>query len=515
MRHNAIDDAEDVSDVEDGHTNHEETNKRKRKAKDASQDDGPACHSCRKKKAKCSRTQPCTHCQRYNIECVYEEKTARPGFKTGAIESLNRRVDALENMFLGQGVLWEQVLKSLSAVGASSSIEVDLPTPSTGSTLQEHTDQLQRCFSALAAKNQHAHQDSNEPCLAKRRRLQDGEVLDGENRGLLDAQDTEAPTELPPQDLMDSLVQTYFEKIHPWIPMLHVRKFREAIADPAQRARQSTILHAIVSLCVRFSDDARLDDPEIRSRYAKRSRQIVILRSMESFSTENLQAMIICAFDIIGSGRGPSAWSIIGSMTRTVEQLQLSVEEDEQPQTAHLIRRLAFLPLSTCWSEIEDRRRVFWNIFLMDRFCSITTGWNLSLTSADVRRRLPCEGALWESGEPLATPTPYFGVSDQPRCTGSYLPMARPDEDDQGSLGGFAYCIEATESLSLVTSFFLQQAVVMANTNEVQMWLIRFKELDLRLIRYDCDASSNKPILLTYPLDGSYFCLVAGSKHVL
>lgn len=51
------------------------------------------------------------------------------------------------------------------------------------------------------------------------------------------------------------------------------------------------------------------------------------------------------------------------------------------------------------------------------------------------------------------------------------------------SIGGFAYCIEATESLSLVTTFFLQHAVNVSNVQEVQMWLMRFKELDLRLIQ--------------------------------
>jgi hypothetical protein len=61
--------------------------------------------------------------------------------------------------------------------------------------------------------------------------------------------------------------------------------------------------------------------------------------------------------------------------------------------------------------------------------------------------------------------------------------LARPEEEDQDSIGGFAYCIEATESLSLVTSFFLQQAVDVTKIHEVQVWLMRFKELDLRLIR--------------------------------
>lgn len=174
-------------------------------------------------------------------------------------------------------------------------------------------------------------------------------------------------------------------------------------------------------------------------------------------------------------------------MTRTAEQLQLSVEDEDKPRSASasngVITRIAFLPPAKDWSEDEERRRVFWNIFLMDRFCSISTGWNLSLTSADARRRLPCEGGLWEAGEPLSSPTPYFGVSDQPSSKDCPLPTGRPETEDQNLLGGFAYCIEATESLSLVTSFFLHQAVDITRGQDVQLWLMRFKQLDLRLVQ--------------------------------
>ncbi|KAF5974252.1 hypothetical protein FCOIX_8388 [Fusarium coicis] len=227
---------------------------------------------------------------------------------------------------------------------------------------------------------------------------------------------------------------------------------------------------------------------ELRAQYSTSCRQTVILASMESFSVENLQAMTICAFDIIGSGRGPSAWSIVGSMSRTVEQLRLSTEEETQSHQSRskaLIERVAFLPPASTWAEVEERRRIFWNVFLMDRFCSICTGWNLSLTSVDVTRRLPCEGAIWETGEPTQTPTPYFGIST--RCHDrekDYLPATRDTEDGQASLGGFAFCIEATESLSLVTSFFLQYRVDFKEVHEVQRWLMRFKQLDLRLVQW-------------------------------
>jgi hypothetical protein len=57
------------------------------------------------------------------------------------------------------------------------------------------------------------------------------------------------------------------------------------------------------------------------------------------------------------------------------------------------------------------------------------------------------------------------------------------DQPDTSSLGAFAYCIEATENLSQVTSFFLQQTIDFGDTEEVKNWLTRFKELDLRLVQ--------------------------------
>jgi hypothetical protein len=103
-------------------------------------------------------------------------------------------------------------------------------------------------------------------------------------------------------------------------------------------------------------------------------------------------------------------------MTRTVEQLQLSKEEDEFASededenhdispVEFLIQKMAFLDPPKHWAQREERRRIFWNVFLMDQFCSIATGWDLSLPSANINRRLPCRGPLWQKEIPLETPT--------------------------------------------------------------------------------------------------------------
>ena len=172
-------------------------------------------------------------------------------------------------------------------------------------------------------------------------------------------------------------------------------------------------------------------------------------------------------------------------MAGTVEQLQLGVEEDDlyrvKGMGERLIRRMVFLTPSRSWSEAEERRRVFWAVFLMDRFCSVSTGWKISLRNADVKRRLPCEGALWEKEQEVCTP--YFGISDIKNTTLSNSHSATIDGCEEQAIGAFAYIIEATESLALVTNFYLHHAFLINDASKARLWLVKFKELDLRLIQ--------------------------------
>jgi hypothetical protein len=68
----------------------------------------------------------------------------------------------------------------------------------------------------------------------------------------------------------------------------------------------------------------------------------------------------------IGSGRVSRAWPFVGSLTRTVEYLQLSVESENHDKGPVLQPRPS-LPPAENWVEEEERRRVFWTIFNLDR----------------------------------------------------------------------------------------------------------------------------------------------------
>ncbi|OHE99868.1 hypothetical protein CORC01_04769 [Colletotrichum orchidophilum] len=315
-------------------------------------------------------------------------------------------------------------------------------------------------------------------------------------------------TSLPPPELLEDVINVHFNIIQPWIPILHETQFRRRVHDPEQLPRLVVVLHAMVVAALRFVDNSeiRLSAVEVERRVS-RSRNIVILNAMDHLSVENLQALVILAFNDIGNGDASKAWSIVGSLTRTVEYLQMSIEADHQDKEP-LLKPLPSIPPPQNWTEEEERRRVFWNIFNLDRFCSVTTGWNTSLTSDDVYRRLPADGGLWHKEESVITP--FFGIWDRsaakmgnsiaflpahypspeqtadapPQTPITAHPRKGPNTVDMTTVGAFAYCIEATESLSRVTTYFLQQKINFQDRQEVSSWLTRFKELDLRLVHW-------------------------------
>ncbi|KAH7140002.1 fungal-specific transcription factor domain-containing protein [Dactylonectria estremocensis] len=474
-----------------------------------------SCQGCRKRKLKCSRGLPvCSHCHRLGSSCVYDGKKNKPGLKPGAVEGLSRRIDVLENAQLQGNRDGERLENSLNVL---SNLSLELckiinqnRSPATIAAPEQrvvhaHTESPASSLSWHHPEPENSA-ESSMPRPRKRRRLDSCGNPKLEIQ--LPLEDLTDPSlNLPPPDLLEDITDTYFLNIQPWVPILHETYFRARIHDPEQRPILVVVLHAIVVAAIRFiKPDSHSLRPHDLDTWAKKSRSIVLLTAMNGLSVENLQALTIIAFNDIGHGNASKAWSIVGSLTRTVEYLQLSIECDEH-DTQPLLKPLTSLLPSQQWVEEEERRRVFWSIFNLDRFCSVTTGWNTSLTADDVHRRLPADGDLWHKEEPVITP--YFGIWDRSAAkignsiaflptnysgpahsTQSAVQQGSPQstshalgasaQPDMSGIGAFAYCIEATESLSRVTTFFLQQRIDFHDRQEVSSWLTRFKELDLR-----------------------------------
>jgi hypothetical protein len=128
----------------------------------------------------------------------------------------------------------------------------------------------------------------------------------------------------------------------------------------------------------------------------------------------------------------------------------------------------------------------------------------MSLSIDDVQVRLPSDGLYWVKEEPVTTPFFNIWSSSEGKIgkSVSFLPSylsSLADKEvpasgrvslnpearklDASTIGSFAHCVEATESLNRVVKFFLQQSVNFEKSRDFSAWLTRFKELDLQLIQ--------------------------------
>ena len=212
---------------------------------------------------------------------------------------------------------------------------------------------------------------------------------------------------------------------------------------------------------MRFFGDT-LSDAD-KERHRTKSASIVKSYGMEHSSITVLQAMVILALDIVGSESGPPVWKFLAVITETAVHLDLAVDKyvpDEPDEKSISTMIGVILPTGTTWLEDECRRRLFWMIYLLDRYARVVTAFDFKLKEKEIGRRLPCENIYYENN--VKKNTKYFQIwpSDE-------------DLHNNDNLGSFAFYIEAVHILSLVHQF-LRQKVNIADAAQAENWRLEY-----------------------------------------
>lgn len=75
----------------------------------------------------------------------------------------------------------------------------------------------------------------------------------------------------------------------------------------------------------------------------------------------------------------PRAWLSIGRAARLCQMMNLHNLDGAGPDVKEM------LPSPANWVELEERRRVFWAVFVQDRYLSIGSGWPTIIDERDVQ----------------------------------------------------------------------------------------------------------------------------------
>ncbi|OCT44339.1 hypothetical protein CLCR_05445 [Cladophialophora carrionii] len=469
----------------------------RRKRKRVSRPMNVTCEACKQRKVKCDRQQPaCGWCTRNDHPCEYRERK-KPGLRAGYGRELEGRLDRLEALLEEQG---RQLAAHLAESCSISGVTTAASNRSNAQGVGPETARPQGSYNAQGISvpgelQQQIIDPSLHPPGSRHGSLQyQQSVADQQiaqqshytpsshsHAALTSPHSTtgypatqvfnEYSAMLPPYDLLYSLVDLYFKHINIWLPLLDRKTtldtlFGASTLDEADRV----LLHAIVAATLRFSQDPRLT-PEARQHYHDTSKQRVQLFGLENSNVRALQALVILALDVTGTTNGPPAWNLLALISRSMVQLGLAVESGSvlatpmYPSIATL--RASVLPEPKSWIEDEERRRLFWAVYLLDRYATIATAFEFALDEKEVDRRLPCRDDLFAANKPVETR--WFRPPEHPRyATG----MAVGDTH-----GYFSYHCELMAILGRIHQF-LKRPVDIGSLPDVEQWQGSYRALD-------------------------------------
>ncbi|KAJ5166702.1 uncharacterized protein N7482_005483 [Penicillium canariense] len=474
-----------------------------------------SCELCKQRKVKCDRVQPsCGWCTRNGQLCEYKERK-KPGLRAGYGKELEQRLDRLEQIIQAQARLLEMhVLQgqpsmrremphagSLSysspsepsaVLGPSPRAALYFNDPAPSVTMPSRQADISITSTSDTSVNNLAHNSlqngGTAPSLSSLPPAPDAHtnndytgnesslkvpvnLFGNQEQSLADPD-----LDLPPYDLLYALVDLYFEHINSWCPIMHRRSTLDTFFGPSPlEEADRMVLYAIVATTLRFSSDPRLSD-QSRKRYHDSSKQKVLLYGLENSSVKALQALVILALDLVGSSNGPPGWKLLALITRSVVQLGLAVESKSSliapvyPSIYTL--RAVTLSEPDSWIEDESRRRLFWMVYLLDRYSTIATAFNFALDDKDIDRKLPCRDEYFMKNQPVETRR-FHCSSDR----ADYLSHA----DNVGSFGLYVEILGIFSRIHV----FLKRPVDIGSLSDVEEWQATYRKLDSELTSWE------------------------------
>lgn len=449
------------SSADDARLDDAQSKKRKRSMK-------ISCELCKARKVKCDKQEPaCGWCASHGRLCVYRERK-RPGVRASYEIDLEEKVNRMETMLQLLGAKVEDHIAN-DQVGKAND---HLRSPAWSQNRYRPPSSLDGDIKSTPAPSSNWRPDipRHDSSYGRQSDTISIQSLVGEtNDRLSQARPTEIEAELPPYDLLYSLVDLYFKHVATWSPILDRKNtfdvlFGRAVLEEPDRI----LLHAIVAVTLRFSKDSRLTSHN-RMRYHDISKQKVQLYGLENPNIRALQALVILAIDILGTSNGPQGWNLLALIARNVVQLGLNVEKSvylaATPYPSISCLQAFAVSQPSSWTENEARRRLVWMVYVLDRYTTVSTSFNFTLDDNEVDRPLPCSYDLFSQNEPVETK--WFRWPEATETIMNY-----PD-----NLGSFAYHCEILRILSRIHRF-LNRPVDVANYEEVQRWRSTYLELD-------------------------------------
>ncbi|RSL97506.1 hypothetical protein CEP52_010836 [Fusarium oligoseptatum] len=190
-----------------------------------------------------------------------------------------------------------------------------------------------------------------------------------------------------PEDVFTAVIDSYFTycQNQPY-SFFHEETFRQRLS---KQAIPRHLVLAVMAMAVRFCSHPYFSGRalEMSVEYANRSWKLIVsdcftVGKVAEVSTVQTVALLGLFDFTAGRLRHSSAWVKVGLAVRIAQDCGLMLEN-----ATHL-----------SYAEQEERRRVFWSVYLLDRLVSCGRGRPPAIVDASCHVQLPCGESIWREG---------------------------------------------------------------------------------------------------------------------
>ncbi|EHA25871.1 hypothetical protein ASPNIDRAFT_43717 [Aspergillus niger ATCC 1015] len=424
-----------------------------------------ACVACKRQKRRCDKLLPqCSLCFRTSRTCDYADTPKSP--PTAAdLATLQARLTELE--------------ERLSSASASDSLSATAGVSRTDSLATESIayDREPTSFPSALFLDIDCYKWSNMQ-LPRPAASIPMDIL----------------TILNQQNFILGTTSLYFDTIHPWMPIISKKRLDLGIS-----LKDGGPDIALLFLAMKLNTLPPPPGSEIHGAiYSSAKRFLATLEASGAVSFGYLQAMTSIAVYEYSHSIYPAAWMTVGACARLAELLGISPGKD----TMKIMR-----PAMT-WTELEERRRVWWAIYILDRTISLGSRRRFCFPDPADTDVLPVDDDTWDLGDvaniihypvttPFFTPASPFSRLCQSAMFISRATVCRSESTQTGLADHMTAVVSLTEDLSTFSSILAEEMDSSSTDGYLRLLApqcLTWSALFLLLDNYCCpEKLSNEP----------------------
>lgn len=376
-----------------------------------------ACQECNRKKTRCDMRRPiCGLCIRTGNPCSFPSRRKRPVARDAGIKEISRQLsDSVHRLIQAL----ESAAPALDATKGYKNVDQS-SQPLLSGTLKDLLAELKSSQGDSAASERQLEQnddaifasEDDEPGTEHEDDRTNSESRLTHVPNAATEVDVGVPVNVSTPSLEDGvtcsvavdLVNLFFEKVQPWLPLFHRPRFNvrfepHFLSDgdilQSESSDDALLLYSMFALSARFSNHPRFVGLPVFRRghsFAEQARHIYAqTEPTHTPSLTYLQGCILLAHYFYTSGPTSQGWILIGICVRLAYDLGLSDIDDDDWAPASPVDLTAK----------EELRRAWWAVWELDTFASCVSRKPYAIDRMRIAVKLPVSDQAWFAGDEI------------------------------------------------------------------------------------------------------------------